>query len=239
LTGPLTGYLANLPLVRSLGGVTGSERTKVDQIAATTFSRGLLALAEQADGTDQLDRLRQLTKGTPLGEVVASAGNGIDDVLDAVNTWFDAYMSRLSELYKIASRKVLAVAGLVLAVAFNINAIDLVGDLQADAELRSALVAAAGACAPDGAAGEDTSDIEQCAEDITTALGDEAEEQVSLPLVGEYRWPGDALTDAGTGGPLVVLLGWGLTGVAVSFGATFWFGVVQRLTSYRRGTASD
>ncbi len=196
-------------------------------------------------GNDGVTRLRNLTAGSPVGDVVervarattaepqSDAFQDVARVTEAIGEWYDDYMVRLSELYRLAARKVLFVAGFGLAVGLNIGALDLIDDLKNHSEARTALaLTAASTCGEGG-------DIEVC----RTAVADEleaADERLTLPLFGDYTPPWDSLTGSSTDIGLAwweVVLGWLLTGLAVSFGAPFWFDVVQRLTSYRSNPA--
>jgi len=205
------------------------------------FEAGIAALSAALD-LDSLRSLRDLTAASPLGEAVEAAVEtsltGLDGVVGSVNTWFDSQMTRLSELYKITARKVLFVAGLALAVGFNVSTIDLVHDLRQDSTARAALVAAANATCPTDPSVE-LPDLTACAEDLTAALAANADE-LTLPIAGDYQPPWEALgigapDEAPPGAPLLeVIVGWSITGLAISFGAPFWYDVVQRLSSYRR-----
>lgn len=198
---------------------------------------------------NQLTDLRLLVGGTPLGAVVESAlartggtvgaaspgaasldASALDGVLHAVSDWFDQQMGQLSQHYKQAARKVLFVAGIVLAVAFNLSAIDLVQDLKANAEGRELLVSAVTSTCAAGVGQDD------CLNGLDSQLST-LDASLTLPVVGQYAAPWVALRGQ-SGSPAErpwwqVVGGWALTGLAVSFGAPFWFGVMQRLSSYR------
>lgn len=185
--------------------------------------------AELGHEADAIERLRNLVRGSPLESVLAGAvarhGRDLDRVMDDVGTWFDESMARLSDLYRNMSRQILFGVGLAIAIVGNVGAIDLIGDLRTSSELRDSLVAAT-----------ETSCSEQ------TNCFDEVSEVVTLPGIGGYQPPWEALGLGGdTGGTEVpgapvwqVLVGWLLTGVAVSFGAPFWFDTARRLASVRQ-----
>jgi hypothetical protein len=188
-----------------------------------------------------LHQLRELVKGSPLEQVIvgaaARADARLDEVLTQVSRWFDETMDRLSDLYRNMARQVLFVAGFLVAIAMNLSAIDLVDDLQTNADARDELTATAMAAC----------DSEATEEGCLAALS----AQLTLPLVGEYQPPWEALgwgvcdpDEPGAGcepdptrdvdSRFEVIAGWLITGFAVSFGAPFWFDVAQRLVSFRR-----
>ncbi|MEZ5139835.1 MAG: hypothetical protein R2711_14045 [Acidimicrobiales bacterium] len=225
---------------------------------------------------ESVRKLRSEVGGGPLGEIldgaIASGRSALTDATDAINTWFDAQMERVGELYARATKFVLFFAGLALAVILNVNAITLPQELRDNADARAALVAAAGSCpaaasttsVPTGEEQAPTDDptaaSRACAEKITEDLRANAN-AITLPVVGRYKSFWDALhrsdaeqewvdavaaaKQAGTdpelplpGSPpdpalVWVVLGWLLTAGAVSFGAPFWYDVVQRLTANR------
>ena len=214
--------------------------------------------------------LRDLVRGSPLEQVInrvlAEPQAKVDDLIDAVSEWYDESMARLSDLYRVTSRQVLFGIGFVVAVAANINAIDLVEDLRANSEARDALVSAFDQGCPipvrdeDGAGGGNDATTEEATgetdSDTTSATEvDECYEEISdlvtLPVVGDYQPPWTAL--GLSGGAQVtdddrpedrdpsyeVVLGWLLTGFAVSFGAPFWFDVARRLGAFRQSVRSS
>lgn len=195
---------------------------------------GIDALAAALD-TELTTALVDLTAGTPIGAAVETsvrrAGGGLDRTLAEISSWFDTYMAQLSELYRVAARRMLFLAGLVLAVGLNVDALDLIDDLGDDADTRAALVAAADAtssCSGD--------DLVACAEEAREALAEESA-AVTLPVFGDYVSPVDALGLADAEAEdhwSQVVAGWVITALAVSFGAPFWFDVLSRLGGYRR-----
>lgn len=192
---------------------------------------------ERRLGVDVVDELRQLTNGTAVGEVIDAATFGTDSSIEGITasiaTWFDAHMERVSELYKLAARKVLFVVGLVLAVGLNLSAIDLVDDLKNNSNARTALAAGVDASCQDDS-------IAACQAELVEII-DADTGQISLPGIGEWTDPYSSFVDRGTEADrdsrIELVLGWLITGFAISFGAPFWFDVVQKLSSYRRTTS--
>jgi hypothetical protein len=184
--------------------------------------------------------LRAAVGGGPVGEVLdgalATGTTALVGVTNAVNEWFDAQMARVGELYARATKVILFAFGLGLAILFNVNAITLPQELRDNADARAALVAAAASCPP---ADPPTNDAPgECAAEITKDLKENAK-VVSLPIVGKMVWfwddPGwpDGLDELDPGDLGIMVGGWLLTAGAVSFGAPFWYDVVQRLTANR------
>jgi hypothetical protein len=240
----LSHRLANHHLVLSLGGTSkhSGNRTKVDDIAARTFAHAILHMASQGasdepwspDAALQSESIRsllKLTDGTPLGSLIRSVVGHAEitsqDLVQHISTWFDAQMSRLSSLYKIAARKILFIGGLLLAVGMNISATNLVHDLSTNADARAALLGVSAQLCPSGS----TPDT-QCAKDVVKKLQADTR-AVVLPVVGQYESPFTALGRSDRS-VWATILGWLITGCAVSFGAPFWFDIVQKLSGYRK-----
>lgn len=229
----LDDRLAKAPLIRTLGGPErnwwwnkGPARSRVDDIPKEIFAQTLVALSA-GDKDPSLAKLKALTSGTVVGDVVSTVTDGVQNELNAaanaLEMWFDGYMKRLSDLYRVAARKILFLAGFAVAIVLNVNSITLIGELRDNAEARASLTSSIDLCGPN-----DTPDA--CSSTVLTKLKD-SDRAVSLPVVGDYTNPKTTLADAhGPGGVLLVLLGWLVTGLAVSFGAPFWFDVARRLS---------
>lgn len=249
---------AAAPLIDSLVAAAGALRSAETSNDATSRQQAASMLAtlrpeaqRRLVDMTQLDlvRIRSAYAGTPIGTVVDQVvGHTADEVADltaAISTWFDGYMARLSELYRLATRKILAVAGIVLAAVFNINAITLITELRENADFRRALTEVAAECAPDRSNSTTAvtgDELQQCADEAKAAY-DGAAEAIHLPILGkpqdlrqsfgdgdlELEWSDIAARHTGAS-----LLGWLTTGIAVSFGAPFWFDVMQGLVSLRK-----
>ncbi len=224
----LSAEVANAATVRTLSGPPrGDGKTRVDYIPSKIFASTLVALS--AGGADPtLAALKTKTAGTVVGDVVSviadNAQDGLDQASAAIEEWFNGYMDRLSELYRVSARKILFIAGFGIAIVLNISALGLIDDFSQNSNARAALTGAIDLCA-------ETDTPETCSGSIIQQL-EQSDEAVSLPIVGTYHAPWSELGDAdGIGGWVQVLLGWLATGVAVSFGAPFWFDVARRLSS--------
>lgn len=164
--------------------------------------------------------------------------------------WFDGQMARLSTIYKEEVRVVLAGLGVLVAVvgfAFGLrtDAFRLVSDLQHDRDLRTVVVSAATTAA--------SSDLAKvgCPPTNTTTTTTGASD-TACRIKGLASLKGIDLAVHGGAPPttasvlgrlgylnplhhLLALLGVLVTGVAISFGSTFWYSVLQRLVGLRGG----
>lgn len=199
-----------------------------------------------------------------------------------VATWFDRAMDRTSGTYKRWIHRLTFWAGFAVAVAFNVNSLQLIDNLWRDPVARAGLVAQASqsaqgggdargaqvplaapapALAPaapegeeaagapdDGAAAECACDGGQnaadLAQDLPLPIGWSQEGLCALvhePLssLPPSKRPSSACKTpyrsgwSATAKIFLTLLGLAITGLAVSLGSPFWFGILQSVTNIR------
>lgn len=199
-----------------------------------------------------------------------------------VATWFDRAMDRTSGTYKRWIHRLTFWAGFAVAVAFNVNSLQLIDNLWRDPVARAGLVAQASqsaqgggdargaqvplaapapalapaapegeeaAAAPDdGAAAECACDGGQnaadLAQDLPLPIGWSQEGLCALvhePLssLPPSKRPSSACKTpyrsgwSATAKIFLTLLGLAITGLAVSLGSPFWFGILQSVTNIR------
>ncbi|SFK22190.1 hypothetical protein [Caulobacter sp. UNC279MFTsu5.1] len=201
-----------------------------------------------------------------------------------VATWFDRAMDRTSGTYKRWVHRLTFWAGFGVAVAFNVNSLQLIDNLWRDPVARAGLVAQASqtaqsaddvrsarirlsapATAPDAPAAPEGDEAAaapdaqaaapECACDGGRNAADLAQD---LPL--PIGWSGEGLCAlvheplsslppstrpsstcktpyrsgwSATAKIFLTLLGLAITGLAVSLGSPFWFGILQSVTNIR------
>jgi hypothetical protein len=208
----------------------------------------------------------------------------LDTFQQNVATWFDRAMDRTSGTYKRWIHRLTFWAGFAVAIAFNVNSLQLIDNLWRDPVARAGLVAQAsksaqsaddvqgvqarltapstpsspgGAqAAPDaegiapeaeGAAPEcacDGQNAADLAQDLPLPIGWSQQGLCALvhqPLASlpPSKRPSSACATPYRSGwsatvkILLTLLGLAITGLAVSLGAPFWFGILQSVTNIR------
>jgi hypothetical protein len=141
-----------------------------------------------------------------------SVNKDVSEFRTAVERWFDRAMERVSGWYKRRVQLLLFVIGIVVAVAVNADAIRTADVLWKQDGSRSGLVAQLGTAEPEI--------------DPTEALA--KLDDLGFPL----GWSdGKAPDDGGEWAHAV--LGWILTGFAVTFGAPFWFDFLGKVSNLR------
>ena len=192
-------------------------------ISARNFSAALTSALVQVPGPQPLlEQLGASIAELPEGRVKSSLqalltqAQGDLDRFDAgVERWFDDAMDRLSGAYKRLCGRFLLGIGVVVAVGFNIDSIEIAGFLWKNPQVAAVLAdqaqtAAAAASTPAAVASAPT--------ELIASL-----QAAAVP----FGWgPGVRV------GPLKVL-GWLATALAVSLGAPFWFDILGRMLNLR------
>ncbi len=148
-------------------------------------------------------------------------------------------MGRISGWYKRWSVGLLFVIGFAVAVFANVDTMQVGHTLWVDQPVRTAVVAAAGG---NGTVCRDEGD--KTAECVDKKLDELA--KAGLPILWQKEclskqdgWAGGCLTTAfsppntALAFGLKLLGGWVVTGIAVSFGAPFWFDALSKLGNLR------
>jgi hypothetical protein len=221
-----------------------------------------------------LNGMAQLAKSRPqLAQLITSLFSGLDESLSEGETqlaaarrnieqWFDDTMDRASGWYKRHTQLWLGIAGLLLALALNVDTINISTALWRDPTLRQNVVEQAQKYQLRASSdGTPFTTPEQVAQAIR-ALNSELSQDLLLP-VGWHQEvlvlpaeencvllpqrQGDVwgipnpkgcilIRDAAVGqnaGLLVKILGLILTALAVSQGAPFWFDLISKLSNVR------
>ena len=204
---------------RSLAAASGGRPSYV---SARTFADGVIEVIAQtrrvsADGAELAGKLPP-GLAARLEPMVSQIGNDLTELKSEIEQWFDESMDRLQGTYKRWAGTALLGTGLVLSAGANASVYTVIDAMWADAAVRDAVVASAGAVTTDGGVG---ADIDTVAETVETL------EQLQVPV----GWAGVADWDAPRWAG--VIGGWLLTGVLVMAGAPFWFDLLTKLVSLR------
>jgi hypothetical protein len=179
------------------------------------------------------DNIDQIPNG-PVREALQTLADdtrsGIDDFRTAIEGWYDDTMDRVSGWYKRRIQTILIVIGIALAIAFNVDAVQIGSTLWSNDAVRAGVVAQAEKAADQSPAGDPAGQIEAGAKTIQDL------QALKLPIgwsdagndsADPRKLPGDAF------GWLGKLLGILISGFAVSLGAPFWFDLMGRALSLR------
>lgn len=186
-----------------------------------------------------MDRIRDGVAGLPAGNpakrailrMLVDADGDVDRLRASLERWYDDAMARMGGWYKRRVQLLLLALGAALAIGFNVDTVNLAQVLWRVPAERAAVAEAAGS-----AAGKNVGAVD------TTVRGISA---LNLPI----GWTPAHVTRPGVvGHPLstdprrvpwsagaiaVKVLGLGLTTIALSFGATFWFDALSKVSGLR------
>jgi hypothetical protein len=167
---------------------------------------------------------------------------------DSVAGWYDSRMAALSTWYRKRSRFVAFGLGLLVVLAFNVDAIGVPQELWQNENVRDLVVAVADTSTVELEACRDVADRLTCVEGTVDQLVD-----IGLPLGWDVGTDCDGTCDGlletisyavGTGGggvraAGVKLVGWVLAAAALAMGASFWYDVLTRATGFKKGAKGE
>jgi hypothetical protein len=156
--------------------------------------------------------------------LVDAAGGDMAKARANIEAWFNSSMDQVSGWYKRWSQAVIFVLGLLLVAALNVDTVEIGNSLARDPSLRQYLVAAAQESAKrqdQDAKGDTQRRVEANLEEMR---------KIGLPIGwSKTRIPSD--WDASW--VAVKIVGLLLTTLALSFGAPFWFDVLNKFMVVR------
>ncbi|MEJ8848505.1 hypothetical protein [Variovorax rhizosphaerae] len=240
--------LLDLARTRGLAQGNGTNSTAV-ALGELKLSEVRLALQEQKDSR----------VARALLAALAESGEDVEKGVKAVQDWYDGSMDRVSGWFKRETQQILFVLGLVVAVGLNVDAIFMVKFLASNEAVRTRLVETAveSAKSPERKASVDrlrapeapsapasTSPEAQGTPGTPAEPGKPSDPdanvtkaidrfvKLSLPIGWtQTQWQEFRRQDWQVIAWSVV--GWLLTAFALSFGAPFWFDVMNKLMVIR------
>lgn len=155
-----------------------------------------------------------------------------------VENWFDKSMERAEGVYKRNAKLVAILIGSLVAVAVNADTVHIVSRLTQDQILRSTLVKAADESITNTGLTSDcfttNSNDEKCSDALKKF--NQVTKTLSLPIGWgpenrKQQW--QEVTNLGFLGFFRQVLGWFVSGVALSMGANFWYELLGKFMNVR------
>ena len=179
-----------------------------------------------------------------LRALVKDARGDSAKLQENLENWYNDTMDRVSGWYKRYTQSVLLVIGLLLAIVFNVSSIKIVRALWVDKDARAALASEADAYMKKH---EGAGPAPVTTPGGFSSFGDDLKGTVeayhgavdTLLPVGWKHSPGVYWTrlsvEKGQAAEryLLVLLGWIVTAIALSYGAPFWFDTLNKFMGVR------
>ncbi len=179
-----------------------------------SLKRSLYILAQRAEGGDG-DTQEQLQRFQKEIEI-----------------WFDQSMQRASGVYKRNARGVAILLGTAIALAANADSINIVNRLSKDSMLRSTVNLYAQQLVEKNAntkldnltsLTKVQNQVDRALDNVALPFGWSEPNRIEIDAQGNLLFP--AL--------MAKLLGWILSGVAISMGASFWFEALSKIINIR------
>lgn len=149
-----------------------------------------------------------------------------------IETWFDRSMERAGGVYKRNARGVAILIGTAIAVVANADTINIINRLSKDSLLRSTVNVYAQQLVENNAANRQNnaknltqvqSEVNRALDNLALPVGWSEANRVAKDARGNLLWPTF----------LVKVLGWIISGVAISMGAVFWFDMLSKVINIR------
>jgi hypothetical protein len=216
------GHAARADLTR-LATLLGSAGATAAQLLPAVETVRKAIPAHIAAGLQVAARQHSEELASVMRVLAEEAAGSVERMRTAIEAWFDAGMDRVSGWYKRWTQLWQLIIGLILAIALNINVVTIGLTRWNDIPLRTAIVAEAEKLAKEP---ESSPRIDRT-RDLLKAT--------RLPLgwpdgVPFIQRPFDWKTFDGS-----LLAGWLLTAIGASFGAPFWFDLLNRFVTLRSG----
>lgn len=150
---------------------------------------------------------------------IDTAGGDLARAQANVEAWYNSTMDRVSGWYKRQTQVILLLIGLVITIWANVDTVTIGSYLYRNDIARQAVVESAEAFRENAPADTSVNAYFQRLEELRLPIG----------------WPLPQREDAGEDGGWIVtlVLGWLITAFAVSFGAPFWFDLLNKVMVIR------
>jgi hypothetical protein len=248
-----TGRLPKMTATGAAGRLWAQRRSLPSYISGDSFAEAVIDLVvPNAAGQTTMDTIarnvERLPSGLPLKSslqaLIKNADGDVSRFRTAVERWYDDHMDRVSGWYKLNAAKITLVAGGILIVLLNINALTIGRTLYTESAVSTAVstVAARGTNCPAG----NNSNPQACLARLQAQLS--AAATAGLPIgwgtVRDCVAPGARCNWMDQRGLfsrhghsfwqlVLVLAGFLIMIIAIVPGAQFWFGLLSRIGTLR------
>lgn len=207
---PAANFASALMDIIVRGPVAESTEEITPPTGELTFDSLHAAVSNSKTLNASVQRVLLISLDSAQGDLAKAQAN--------IETWFNNGMDRVSGWYKRRMQLVLMVIGLAIAIIFNVDSLQVATALYKNDALRAGAVAQAGAVVNNGTMSPDLS------KDALATL-----ETLKLPIGWQVETSLVQMLKASPGN----FFGWLLTAFAISFGAPFWFDLLNKLTVIR------
>lgn len=226
------------------GAKRAAEKAFPSYIGSGTFSA---ILGDILDGDPQ-QRIGERVSNLPEGELKKvlsflwrEADENVNEFRNKTEEWFNEVMDRASGWYKRKTRTWLLLIGTIVTLIFNVDALQIYNNLSVNATLSEYVADAAETFvntqpAPDAAAATAAPDFQGAQQKLNELVNNNIS-AISSPL--GLGWSQVDWSQVNGQWWLYKAIGWLTTTLALSLGATFWFGVLKQLIGLRSSGPSS
>jgi hypothetical protein len=236
-----------------IAGFADAVKNHPSYIASDNFAHALLNSLDPSKSLPGFSDVRQAVQLMPdcnirdvlLAQIVAANGD-LDKLRTGVATWYDSAMDRVSGLYKRDMKYISVIVGILLAIAFNADSVNVTRALWQDPKLRADMVEVArkkldqpieqqAQMKTEAQSTKDlTEELDEKMGNVQKAISEANAVLTPLPI----GWSADAFRFDPTKWTWWTMwigrvIGWLITGLAVSLGAPFWFDFLSKFVNIR------
>lgn len=227
------------PTIAEVVAVLDKSSQTYQEVVAALHQSGLVpqeVLAKFESNNLPLELKESLMLLAQRAQIKAqSAEQGFNQLQKEVEVWFDRSMDRASGVYRRNAKGIAILLGFLVASATNADTLHIVSRLSKDTALRSVITETANQVAPTSA--------ETVNQDVTTVRNavNSALNELPLPIgwgevnVAQQREEGVAwrIPLLSRFSILHRIVGWLISGVALSMGSSFWFDLLSKVVRVR------
>ncbi len=209
----------------------------------TTTTTAVMGMARIVTAIGELKRDSNIKNH--LMALSKTAADDVEKFTQSVSVWIDSSLTMLGETYKRNTQKWSFCIGFIMAIACNLNTVTIVDHLYRDKETRQKISAY-------GSNFIESVTTETFTKCQATAVAANIQKDPICKEVDELReslfsgeatfakipigWSeGFSLSSFKQAFSVTTVLGWLLTALAVSLGASFWFDLLKQLINIRHG----
>lgn len=171
-----------------------------------------------------------------LNTIINAAGDDVMKAREGIENWYNSSMDRVAGWYKRRVQRIVFFMGFFIAITMNVDTFAIFRNLANDRPLRSAIVAHAQSIREQKT--DTLTPTDKIRSNVNSLL------QLGLPVGWGWRSElndsEDAITNLSAIPPrssglnwFLKLVGWLVTGLAVSLGAPFWFDMLNKVMVVR------
>ncbi len=236
------------------GGATYRETQTTNQDPNSEISQAYQDIETEVKNV--IGKLPQSVRASlaALAQRAQIKANSVEEELNQFKTeievWFDRSMDRASGVYKRNAKGVAFLIGCVIAYVANADTLHIIGRLSKDTPLRNAITQSAGQAVSDPknclnfnsqeqSTGQSSSKLDCIRNQVNETLN-----PLTLPIgrspdnLQQQEKEGEGWNIKTNGwklsfSPLRRLIGWMISGLAISMGAPFWFELLGKIMNVR------